>query len=101
MRRIKAVTIGAAVSALTFSAAESQVSLDATKITCDQYVHAKVSTPNYIAAWISGYYSARQNKTMIDVRDLDEKVNQLQNYCYVETNFKKPVMSVVEELFGK
>src|SRR5262249_54976425 len=80
---------------------KAQVAIDVTKINCDQYVHSKITTPNLIAAWFSGYYSAKQNNNLIDTQDLQEKVGKLQKYCYEEKNFKVPLMKAVEELFGK
>jgi acid stress chaperone HdeB len=80
---------------------EAQVTIDVSKIDCDQYVHSKITTPNYIAAWISGYYSAKQNNTVLDPQDMHEKIGKLENYCYEEKNFKVPVMKAVEDLFGK
>ena len=80
---------------------KAQVTIDVSKITCDQYVHSKITVPNYIAAWMSGYYSAKQNNSFIDIQDLQEKVGKLQNYCYQEKNFRVPVMRAIEDLFGK
>ena len=37
--------------------AQAQVTIDATKITCDQFVHSKVGTPRVTAAWLSGFYT--------------------------------------------
>jgi acid stress chaperone HdeB len=80
--------------------AGAQMTLDASKITCDQYVHSKIATPNYIAAWMSGYFSAKRDDHMIDPQALQDNVSKLQNYCYEEKNFKVTVMQAVEQLFG-
>ena len=83
------------------STAKAQTVTDVSKITCDQYVHSKIATPNYIAAWLSGYYNAKSNNSLIDMQALQDNVSKLQNYCYSEKNFQVPVMKAVEELFGK
>jgi acid stress chaperone HdeB len=80
---------------------QAQVVIDVSKITCDQYVHSKISTPNYIAAWLSGYYNAKRGNRVIDLQGLQENVNKLEKYCYEEKNFKVPVMQAVEQLFGR
>jgi hypothetical protein len=36
------------------------MTLDVTKVNCDQFVHHKISEPRLIAAWLSGYYSAKR-----------------------------------------
>ena len=83
------------------SSAQAQVAIDVSKITCDQYVHSKIATPNYVAAWLGGYYNAKRNNRSIDIEDVQNKVSKLQTYCYEERNFKVPVMRAIEELFGK
>lgn len=98
---IKRTVSGTILVASLASFAQAQVAIDASKITCDQYVHSKIATPNYIAAWLSGYYSAKRNNQLIDTQALQDNVGKLQNYCYEEKNFKVPVMKAVEELFGK
>ena len=35
----------------------AQVTVDVTKVNCDQFVHHKISEPRLIAAWLSGYYN--------------------------------------------
>jgi hypothetical protein len=80
--------------------AQAQVLIDASKVTCDQYVHSKIATPNYIAAWISGYYNAKRNNRFIDTQNLQDNMTKLQKYCYNEKNFKVPVMKAVEDLLS-
>ena len=84
----------------TTGSARAQVTVDVSKVTCDQYVHSKISTPNLIAAWMSGYYNAKRNTRVLDLQALEENVSKLQSYCYDEKNFKVPVMKAVEQLFG-
>lgn len=99
MRRNLTV-IGFALVLGCSSSAQAQM-IDVAKITCDQYVHSKIATPNYIAAWLSGYYNAKRNNLMIDLQNVQDHVSKLQTYCYEEKNFKVPVMKAVEDLFGK
>jgi hypothetical protein len=101
MSRTSAFPIILALS-LVVSAAPvcAQVSLDVAKITCDQYVHSKITVPNYIAIWISGYYNAKRGNHLIDVQNLQANVTKLENFCYQEKNFKMPVLEAVEKLFG-
>jgi len=58
-----------------YGSAQAQVIFDVSKITCDQYVHAKITTPNLVAAWLSGYYSAKRNNTIIDLGTLEDNVS--------------------------
>jgi len=63
-------------------------------------VHSKITTPNHIAAWLSGYYNAKRGNQVIDLQAMHESVSKLEKYCYEEKNFKVPVMQAVEQLFG-
>jgi acid stress chaperone HdeB len=85
----------------SFFNAQAQVTVDVTKINCDQFVHHKISEPSLIAAWLSGYYSAKRNNSIIDLQTLDEDVSKVKNYCSDEKNFKVPVMKAVEQVLGK
>jgi len=92
------IVTGIVFSSIVFATAstQAQVVVDVSKITCDQFVHAKIATPLYLAAWLSGYYNR-----IVDLQALEENMNKVQNYCYDEKNFKVPVMKAVEQVLGK
>jgi acid stress chaperone HdeB len=98
---IKLVVLGLIFAVSAASTAHAQVTVDVSKINCDQFVHHKVATPNVIAAWFSGYYNAKRNNRIIDLDTLDENVSKVKNYCSDEKNFKVPVMKAVEQVLGK
>jgi hypothetical protein len=100
MRRTPIVA-GLVLSSIVFTPAFGQVVVDVSKITCDQYVHSKITTPNLIAAWLSGYYNAKRNNKIIDLESLEDNVTKVKNYCYDEKNFKVPIMKAVETVLGK
>ena len=79
----------------------AQVTIDVTKVTCDQFVHHKISEPRLIAAWLSGYYNARRNNRVLDLQTFEENMSKVTNFCSDEKNFKVPVMKAVEQLLGK
>jgi acid stress chaperone HdeB len=100
----------------------AQVSIDVSKITCDEYVHDKIPTSDFIsfsavgplplearsmlsrwviAEWLSGYYHAKRNNWIIDSESFENTVNKLNNYCYDEKNFKVPIMDAIERVLGK
>ena len=97
----KLVVLGLIFAVSAASTAQAQVTVDVSKLSCDQFVHHKVSTPNVIAAWFSGYYNAKRNNLIIDLDTLDENVSKVKNYCSDEKNFKVPVMKAVEQVLGK
>ena len=81
--------------------AQAQVTIDVTKVNCDQFVHHKISEPRLIAAWLSGYYNAKRNNRVIDLQTFEENMSKVTNFCSDEKNFKVPVMKAVEQVLGK
>ena len=82
-----------ATFAFASRSAQAQVTVDVTKINCDQFVHHKIDEPRLIAAWLSGYYNAK--------RTFEDNLSKVKNYCSDEKNFKVPVMKAVEQVLGK
>jgi acid stress chaperone HdeB len=80
------------------STAHAQVSLDVSKITCEQFSGYKITDPKNIAMWLSGYYNGKRSNTIIDTQGLDANAKKLLDYCIV--NSSVPVMQATETLFG-
>jgi len=118
--RCTPIVTGLVLSFATVSA-QAQVSIDVSKITCDQYVHDEIPTSDFasfsavgslslearsmlsrwlIANWLSGYYHAKRNNWIIDTESFENNVNKLNNY-YDEKNFKVPIMEAIERVLGK
>jgi HdeA/HdeB family len=60
-----------ALSFVAFAAspAGAQVTIDVSKITCEQYILYTVANPHDIAVWLSGYYNGKRNNTVITRRN--------------------------------
>ena len=82
------------------SSAQAQVTIDASKVTCDQFVHSKVGSPRIIGAWLSGFYNGKLDNRILDPQTFEENLSKVEQFCYQEKNFKLPVMQAVEQLFG-
>ena len=98
--RAKFVVAGATLAFFLTSPVHAQVTLDASKVTCDQFVHAKIGEPRMVAAWLSGFYNGKRNKTVIDNQTFEANMTKLVNFCYDEKNFKVPVMQAIERAIG-
>ena len=77
--------LGQAWLALSFSAAavlpaHAQVTVEMTKITCEQYILFAMGDPKDIAMWLTGYYSAKRNTTF-DVQEFREASKKVMDYC--------------------
>ena len=78
--------------------ANAQVSLDLAKVTCDQWSGYKITNPQNIALWLSGYYNGKRGNTVIDTQGLASENQKLRDFCI--TNPQMPVMQAAEKLFG-
>jgi hypothetical protein len=78
-------------------AAQAQVTIDMSKITCEQYLGYKIINPNDIAMWLSGYYNAQRGNTIVDTETLAAQKRELQDYCL--RNLNVPVMKAIDTLF--
>ena len=85
---------------MSYSPAAAQVTLDASKVTCEQFVHSKVASPRLVAAWLSGFYNGKLDNRIIDLQTFEANVSKLQNFCYLEKNYTLPVMQAVEQVLG-
>jgi hypothetical protein len=122
LMRCTPIVTGLVLTSIVFAtvSAQAQVSIDVSKITCDQYVHDKIPTPDFasfsavgslearamlsrwlIAAWLSGYSHAKTSNLNIALESFEENVNKLNNYCYDEKNFKVPIMEAIVRVLGK
>jgi len=82
---------------LCTSAARAQVTIDASKITCDQFVHSKILPVRIMAAWLSGFYQGKNDNRIVDPQRFQENLNKIETFCYQEKNFKTPVMQAIEQ----
>jgi len=79
--------------------AQAQVMLDVSKVTCDQWSGYKITNPQNIALWMSGYYNGKRGNTSLDTQALAGKIEKLRDFCI--TNPQLPVMQAVERLMSE
>ena len=80
--------------------AQAQVTIDVSKISCDQFVHDKIGNTRTVAAWLSGFYHGKKGNELIDLESFEANLSKLENFCYDEKNFKLPVMQAIEKVIG-
>jgi hypothetical protein len=78
--------------------AHAQVTIDVAKITCDQFTGYKITNPQNIANWLSGYYNGQRGNTILDTQQLAAHTQQLRDYCIVHPEV--PVLRAVETLMS-
>jgi acid stress chaperone HdeB len=87
------------VTAFVVSAAQAQVTVEVSKITCEEFASYKVMDPEKIAIWLSGYYNGKQSNTSVDRVQLNENTKKLEEYCL--QNPDTLVMQAFEKLAGE
>ena len=78
--------------------AQAQVTVDVSKITCEQYTSHKITNPQNIAIWLSGYYHGKRDDTTLETQTLIANAKKVRDYCF--RNPQTSVMDAVEKLFG-
>jgi acid stress chaperone HdeB len=84
--------------AFSIAPAQAQVTLDVSKITCEQYYLAKVVHPNSVAIWLSGFYNGKRNNTILDVERVKASAYKIRSYC--RDNFQTTMVEAVEKVLG-
>jgi len=81
------------------SAASAQVTIDVDQITCAQFVKYRVTSPDNIAIWLSGYSHGKQNTTVVAREEFKENIPKLKAACMLPENSPLPVLQVAAKLF--
>ena len=93
------VALGLILALEKIPPAQAQVTLDISKVTCDQYNAYKVTNPQNIAIWVNGYYHGKRGDVTLETQRLVENARKLRDYF--RRNRETLVLEAVETLFGK
>ena len=55
---------------------QAQITLDIAKITCDQFTSFKITDPQHIAIWLSGFYNGKRDNTVLDTQRAQGKCKE-------------------------
>ena len=67
---------------------------DFTKITCDEITNAYLEDVVVIGAWLSGYYNAKRNNTVVDSKQIAGNTAKVMVFC--RANPRETVMHAIE-----
>lgn len=76
--------------------AHAQVTIDVSKITCEQFFVLKTD-PDTIAIWLSGYYHGKHGDTVVETEKFKENVKMLRVACRIAENVKLPIMQIIDK----
>jgi hypothetical protein len=95
---MKLLVAALTLAAFPWSEARSQVSIDVSKIACQQFATYKITDPKNIALWLHGFFKGKKNDTLVDSQKLIAETDKLVEYCL--RNSSVLVMQAAEKMFG-
>jgi len=96
--RVALFSLSFAITLLSGSLAPGQVSINVSKVTCDQFANGKIGLPRTTVIWLNGYYHGKTGSTTIDTQQSEDMFGKLINFCQTGENGKVPVMQAIEHL---
>ena len=95
MKRLS-LCLSALVLTVTLDLARAQVTLDVSKITCEQFRRYTITDPRDIALWINGYFNGQRKNTVVDTQKLKDHFDKLKDYCILNPNL--PVFDATQKV---
>ena len=82
------------------STMQAQVTVDVSKITCEQVLMEKLAwTEREVELWLSGYYHGKRNDTIVEPEAVKQNEEKLNRYCYEHRD--TTVMDAVKNVLGR
>ena len=94
------ITLIILITLLATRAADAQVTIEVSQITCEQYLGFSVADPRDINIWLSGYYAGKRGSTVFEPQRVKEIAEKLKAECLLKANSKLPMMQVLEKIKG-
>lgn len=88
------VGLSVCAGALYASAAHAQVTLDMTKVTCEDYLAMPPDVSHSFSAWMSGWFNQKRNNAVINLDGFAQNVENVKKWC--ATNPKESVFNGLE-----
>jgi hypothetical protein len=95
----KALFITAALLAFGSLPAQAQIRLDMNKVTCADFLRYSKPDQDFVRFWMSGYYSAAANNSVLDYDRLQKNTATLGQYC--QKNKKTSLPTAIKALLDK
>ena len=89
------LALAIAASFLTFTTVRAQT-IDMGKLACDELGRVYLDQFVFIDAWLSGYYHAKSNKTVVDLKQIAANTRKVLQFC--KSNPTVTVMQAIERL---
>ena len=78
---------------------QAQMSLDISKLTCEQLVMEALPWPSRdFVMWLSGYFNGKRDNTTIEPETVKKNMGKVQFYCY--KNRETTIIDAVKNAIG-
>jgi hypothetical protein len=78
---------------------QAQVTVDLSKVTCEQLLMEKLAWPSkFVVLWLNGYYSGKRSNTIIEPAVMEQDDKKVSSYCYEHREMS--VMDAVKNALG-
>ena len=88
--------LGPGLALVGLQSVQAQVTIDITKITCNEFLAGQLTDANTLSAWLNGYLNGARNKTLVDPLSL--RASNLITYCITHTDM--PVLDATRNVVG-
>jgi acid stress chaperone HdeB len=93
---MRLIMLGAGLALIGLQAVQAQVTIDITKITCNQFLASQVTDSRTLGIWLNGHVNGERGKTLI--YPLAETHISLAHYC--EDHVDALVLDAARRVFG-
>ena len=80
------IVLGPGLALIGLQTVQAQVTVDITKITCNEFLTGQLTDSRSLAIWLNGYVNGARGKTLIDPLSVGE--NSLIDYCVSHTDMR-------------
>jgi hypothetical protein len=86
---IRAALLSSVMIAVTFSPAASQTIIEMSALKCSDYLESPPVRQEQFAAWMSGYFDAERNMSLVDLEKYAANRKRVEEFCrrHREDNF--------------
>jgi hypothetical protein len=86
---IRAALLSSVMIAVTFSPAASQTIIEMSALKCSDYLESRPVRQEQFAAWMSGYFDAERNMSLVDLEKYAANRKRVEEFCrrHREDNF--------------
>jgi acid stress chaperone HdeB len=97
--KLRLLLTSALLMLVQIPAPQAQVTVDVSKITCEQVLMEKLAwTEREVELWLSGYYHGKRNDTIVEPEAVKQNEEKLNRYCYEHRD--TTVMDAVKNVLG-